>query len=182
MAIIDRVKKRTETDLDDVELQLVIDEVNQDVINRYGPHSDPANPVSEMYYGYKKRIVVDRPIDTSQPIVVVEWYDSTEVSAVTMNANDYRMINTMTLERRADGPNGSWLWNNRVKVTYTPVNDGDQREEVIIKLVILSIQYEAVKSKMIGGPHGVNETNLDYQLERDTLMASLAPRSGLYVQ
>lgn len=185
MAIIDRVKKRVETDLDDIELQLIIDEVNQDVITKFGPHADPANPITVELEGWQYKIVLPRQIDTSAPITVVEQIDATYGSptSLTLSSGDYRIwTNGYTLERRADGTNSRWKWGDRVLVTYTPVNDGDQRESVMVKLAILEIQYQGgfpgIRSQNVGD---VVLSEADYQKQRESLMNSLAPRGGLFM-
>ena len=182
--ILDRVKKRIETDLDDTELQLLIDEANQEVINRFGPHANPSAPITEILDGHRKRLVLTRPVDTSQDIVVKEYYsysaiESDFLTATTLADDDYQVISPYVLERRADGTNSAFRWGVRVEVTYTPVNDGDQREEVIIKLVQLSIEYDGVLNRTVGD---VSANNLDYRKERENLFMGLAPRHGLYLQ
>lgn len=180
--LLARVKKRLETDLDDTELQLIIDEANQAVISRYGPHSNPVVPVTETYDGYRKRIVLDNVINTAELVTITEYTTSADDSAVPMTASDYRILTPGSIvERRPDGPNAAHRWAKRVKFMYTPVNDGDQREEVIIKLVMLSVQYEPVSSKTVGAGD-IAETNLDYTAEREKLLSSLQPRSGLYLR
>lgn len=182
MAILDRVKKRVETDLDDVELQLLIDEANQAVISRCGAHPDPSEPLVEWVDGNVDEIVVDRPIDTTQTVAIVEYVTSLGwgETPVTLVAADYRIWpGSRIIQRLQTGPNSSWgRWADRVMITYTPVNDGDQREEVIIKLVILSLQYDGVSLKTIGD---VSANNLDYVAEREKLLSSLQPSKGLKI-
>lgn len=181
MAIIDRVKKRVETDLDDTELQLMIDEANQDVIAKFGPHADPSNPITVHLEGRRKKIVLSRPIDITQSVVIKELFVEYGLGPTpyTIEALDYRIWpNGLVLERLITGPNAWSHWADQVEVTYVPVNDGDQREEVIIKLVILSLQYEGVSDSTVGD---ISENNLDYNAERGKLLNSLAPRGGLYM-
>jgi hypothetical protein len=183
MAIIDRVKKRVETDLDDTELQLLIDEANQDIINKFGPHANSAAPITVRLDGRRKELVLDRAIDTSQAVVVKEYvseYGWGE-TITEIDDTDYRISSSgLVLERLTTGPNSWPRWSREVEITYTPINDGDQREEVIIKLVILAIEYTPATSgyTAIGD---VTKYNPDYQAERDKLLNSLAPRPGLYL-
>lgn len=55
----------------------------------------------------------------------------------------------------------------------TGVNDGgDAREEVILELVLLAITYSGVSAETV---RDVSMTYRDYLLERERLLASLAP-------
>lgn len=179
--IFDRVKKRTETDLDDTELQLLIDEANQAVIAKVGPHADPGAPITVRVDGRSNRIVLDRAIDTSETVTVTEYetYGGWGTTEYDLTSDDYLIWPGGTiLERLATGPNSRSRWFDQVEVTYVPANDGDQREEVIIKLVMLAIQYEPVSAKRVGD---VSENNLDYSAEREALLSSLMPRPGLFL-
>jgi hypothetical protein len=185
MAILDRIKKRVETDLDDSELQLLIDEANQDIISKLGPHANPGAPIEVLVEGWRKKIVLSRQIDVTEDIEITEyitgggWGEESYVLAT----DDYRIWPSgYIIERLATGSYARWSWGDRVKFVYVPVNDGDQREEVIIKLVILSIEYEpapGLRSKTLGD---VTTSSADYQAERDKLIASLVPRGGLMMQ
>lgn len=181
MSLLDRVKNRAETDLDDDELQMMLDSENQEIINRYGPHSIVSDPITERLEGSRQRLVVKRPIDVSQPVVVTEYvteYGFGETPYL-MAAADYRIWpDGFIIERLSTGPTGRRRWANQVEVTYVPVNDGDQRQEVIIKLVLLAIEYDAVSVRTVGD---VSANNLDYTQEREKLLTSLAPRGGMYM-
>lgn len=182
MAILERVKQRIETDLDDTELGLLIDEANQEIINRFGSHANPASPVTEVLEGQRRKIVVNRPINTAYPITVTEYYDYIGFvvggSTYVLATNDFRVWPPSTLERRQDGVSGTPgdLWGDRVEVEYVPVNDGDQREEVIIKLVMLAIEYEGVSSRNVGDVTG---SHYEYAEERNKLLSTLVSRNGL---
>lgn len=183
MAILDRVKERVETDLSDPELQSIIDEANQDIINKLGPHADPAHPITERLEGRKKTVVVSRQIDKSYPIAITEYVSEWGwgETVYTLNALDYRIWpDGYVVERLVTGPNAWSYWTHHVEITYTPVNDGDQREEVIIKMAILAIGYDGsfpgLRSLGIGDVH---MSQADYSSERDKLIYSLAPRGSL---
>lgn len=179
MAIIDRVKKRAETDLDDTELQLLIDEANQDVISKCGPHANSAAPITVWFDGYVHELVPSRPIDVSQTVVITEYI--TELgwgeTSVIVNSNDYRIWpGGYRVQRLQTGNNPRSRWPERVQIVYTPVSDGDQREEVIIKLVILSLEFDTASRRDVGD---VKVFSKDYQTERDKIISSLYPRRGL---
>lgn len=182
MAIIDRLKTRLETDISDVELQLVIDEANQDIINTFGPHADPANPISVRFEGSRKCITMTRPVDVAQPMVVTEFitYMSWGETVTVMNPNDYRVWPAgYTLERLQIGQNPRFEWAEQVLVNYVPINDGDKREEVILKMAMLAVNWDTVSTRNVGRADGVMATNLDYHTERFKLLNSLQPWGGL---
>jgi hypothetical protein len=180
MSLIDRVKKRVPTDLDDVELQLMVDEALEAIINRWGPNPDPAHPITMTVIGWGAIIDVGRPIDTSQPIVIVEtvpwdwWWGG--ITTVTLTSSDYAIRhNGRTLERLSTGPNPNYrrAWGRQVTITYTPVSDANARQEAVIKLVMLGVQYQGLNSSSIGD---VNQSYLSYAQEREQILASLVPR------
>lgn len=184
--IIDRVKKRYETDLDDDEIQLVIDEANQSVIDKFGPHANPLKPITERFRGYSKTIVLSRQIDVNEFVLITErnTYEGWGDEIVILDATDYRINPDLyTIERLITGLNARSRWGSDIDVTYTPVNDGNAREEVIIKLTILSLRYEGgfagLGSKRVGD---VSLSEADYRSQREALLNSLMPHGGLYMQ
>jgi hypothetical protein len=187
MAIIDRVKERIETDLSDTELQLLIDEANQDVINRYGANSDPSSPITVSMSGLRKKLVLDRPVDVSEPVVIneyISWFGEGE-QPYTLTDSDYRILPPFynVVERLFFGTSTTprWHWPERVELTYVPISDNNSREEVMIKMVILAIQYDGLNQVKVGD---YSAQSNDYQTERNMIMSTLDPRhgSGLYMQ
>lgn len=170
MALIDRVKERCETNVLDAEIQRVIDEALLEIIRRYGPHADVAVPITVTLEGKARSLFPARPIDTAVTVVVKETVADVET---TLASNDYRIWHGgRRLERLLTGTNPRESWGHPVKITYAPTNDGNQREEVVIKLVKLALDYEGVASSRVG------DTSTDYHsytAERERLLASLAP-------
>ena len=184
MSILSRVQERTQTDLSTTEIQLMIDEVNQDIISKYGPHADPSNPITVLVPGWRHAIVLPRAIDITQTIAVTEISEGVMgYSSIVLASNDYRIWPPgYKVERLSYGTNpGLWptnTWGEKIQFTYVPVNDGDQREEVIVKIVVIGIQYDAFKQSAVGDISGQTS---DYTTERNNLLDSLAPRHGLLV-
>jgi hypothetical protein len=178
MALLDRVKERIETDLSDAELQRLIDEANEEIIARYGPHADSTAPITVSVRGGGRVIDLIRPIDTDEDIVVTEYSTAGFIvgeSGTLLGADDYRVRNGgRTLDRLSGGY--STRWGGTVEITYTPVNDGNQRQEVTIKLVALAIEYGPYEKRTVGD---VSTDHVDYAKEREKLIGSLNPRKGL---
>jgi len=177
MSMLDRVKERIETDLSDDELTLMLNEANQDVINRYGPHADPDAPITVTVDASRRRALdIVRPIDTAYPVVITESvHDELELLA----DGDYRVLNGGRTLQRIGGAFGNGQWGDLVDVAYVPVADGNQRQEVIIGLVQLEAERRGVKSHKAGD---LSVEAVDYVGERERLLQSLAPRRGLFVR
>lgn len=167
MALIDRVKERSQAELSDSEIQALIDEASDEIERRYGPLSVQ---VTERLRGSTSRLFPRRPVDEAEAISVDETL-GTDVT--TLAADDFRVWHGgRMIERMNDGTNPRSVWGHPVEITYTPIADSRQREEVTVKLVLLSIEYEGVKS---GSLDGYNSSHLDYTAERERLLGSLNP-------
>lgn len=173
MALLDRVKERIETSLLDPELQLLIDEANGAIIARHGPNADPAAPIILYLEGGGALLDFIRPVDTLATVTIVETVGDADT---TLAATDWRALNRgRTLERLDAGANPRQHW-GRAKITYVPVNDGNERQEAIIKLVQLAIEFEGVASRKVGDHQ---QANADYERERERILCQLNPRPGL---
>jgi|GEM_PF-845535 len=187
MALLDRVKTRTGSDLPDDELQAMIDAIAAELDARHGPAGertvtigDPTGPDSRFLHTLR----LDRPLDPAQDVTIVESDpgDSGDAASdTTLDAADYRVLHGgRTLQRLLAGPNGRKFWAPLVTVTYTPVGAaGEQaaRDEAVIKLILLDLSYRGgLKSERAG----------DYQMtlsgdpaaDREAIIASLGAAQG----
>lgn len=176
MAILDRVRERSETDLTDDELTLLITDVQDEILARFGAIAS----ITVEKDGGSRVLDLGRPINTGLSITIVEHTDYPRgTTTVTLAASDYDVRNSgRTLQRLASGTNGADYWAPKVSVTYTPVDDQDQRDEVTVKVVLLSIEYDATGSKRVGD---TSSQSLDYRRERERLISSLSPRRGALI-
>ncbi len=185
MPLLDRVKERTGSDLSDAELQAMIDGITAEIDARLGSVGqitveigDPTDPFSAQ----KRTLRLARPIDTGETITVTEIEPGNEGQAedeTALAADDFRLLHGgRTLQRLTGGSNGRSHWAPLVRVTYTPVADQAARDEATIKLIHLDLSYRGgLKSERAG----------DYQFtlgsdpasEREAILASLAPKSGM---
>lgn len=192
MALLDRVNLRVEHDLDDAEVQLLVDEANLAIVDRFGPHANPSAPITvQLDSDGRRTLDLIRPIDTTHPVVVVDTPRWDPDGAVTLVDADYQISNGgRTLVRRgwpgATSSSGITLdrdgrraFGDSVSITYVPVDDGNQRQEVIIGLVQLAIERRGVKRRKAGD---LETDSSDYTAEREKLLASLSPRRGLFVR
>ncbi|KKK89653.1 hypothetical protein LCGC14_2730920, partial [marine sediment metagenome] len=67
-------------------------------------------------------------------------------------------------------------WAPLVELTYTPVSDASQRDEVAIQVAQLEIQARGLDSERAGDWQAAYP---DLAQKRETLIAGLAPRRGL---
>lgn len=193
--ILQRIKtfSRVETDIPDEEIQRIIDEANAEIVRRYGPHANPLTPITVTVPGGYPTVTLARPIDAMQALTIVDSWRSSfsgTVTATTLTVSDYKVWDDgRTIERLFTGTNPGYRWGNQfrdsfgwggatgwVDVTYTPVNDGNQREEVIIKLVRLTLDYDPSTRIRMGD---VDVFPISYHDERERLLSSLQPRGLL---
>ena len=185
MALLDRVRTRTGSDLPDSELQAMIDGIMAELAARFGPAGaitvtigDPGDPDSR----FRRTLRLARPMDTAEAATIVELdpgnsgdaADETELAA-----GDYSVLHGgRTLLRLTSGPNGRAWWAPLVRVSYTPVDAQAARDEAAIKLVALDLSYRgALKSERAG----------DYQFtlsgdpaaDREAIFAALAAATAL---
>lgn len=176
MPLLDRVKDRIETDLSDLELQSMIDEVVAEIERRFGVNAATTVELD----GGASVLTLSRPIDTGQPVTIVETDPANTGDAANetaLSADDYRVRDGgRTLERLIDGTNGRSRWAPLVRIAYTPVSDARQREEVVIKIVHIDAQHRGVNSERAGDWQA---SYPDAAAEREKLINSLAPRGGL---
>ncbi|ADZ70114.1 hypothetical protein [Polymorphum gilvum] len=185
MALIDRVKERTGTDLSDDELTTMIGAITAELDARLGPVGEitvelgePGEPDA----AWQRTLRLARPLDTGQAVTVVERDPGDTGTAVTLSADDYRVLHGgRTLQRLSNGSHPRATWAPLVTITYTPAGNAGAvaaREEATIKLMALDLSYRGgLKSERAG----------DYQFtlggdpaaEREAIIAALAVRHGM---
>jgi hypothetical protein len=168
MALIDRVKERFSPQVDDVELQHLIDEATSEIDLRYGTVA--TEPITVTFAGGSSSLFPAHPIDISEDVEIVE-IDVLDAET-TLDPTDFRLWNNgRRIERLSTGPNGASRWSELVEITYMPEGNARQRDEVAIKLVKLSLDYEGVTRDSIDG---YSATYSDFTRERERLLSSLA--------
>ncbi len=168
MSTLTRVQERIETDLKGTELQSMIDEVVAEIERRFGPEAS----IIVFLDGDRKYLSLIREANTITSIVEILGTDET-----TIETDDYRVLDGgRTLERLGDGTNGRLLWERLVKVTYTPASKAEEREEVVILVVQLGVEYKGLRSEKSGD---YTVTFADYKADREALIGGLTPRRGV---
>jgi len=187
MALLDRVKERTGSDLSDAELQSMIDAITEEIGARFGPAGetsvdigDPVNPTS----GRMRNLRLLRPVDTAQPITIIERNPANTGASedeTTLAAGDYRILHGgRTLQRLSLGPNGAQFWAPMVNVTYTPIVPTAQRDEVTIKLIQLDLSYRGGLKSEKAGDYAFTLSG-DPIADREKIMQALEDRRGMVI-
>jgi len=183
MALIDRVKERTGTDLSDTELTAMINGIATEIAERFGPSGEITiiigDPVDRQRW--KQTLTLARPLDAAQDVTIVELEPANVAAAaaeVTLAPADYRVLHGgRTLQRLSDGPHGHTWWAPMVRLTYTPIGQAVAAiEEVTIKLIQLDLSYRGlIKSERAGDYQWAGSVASDsYAAEREKLLESLA--------
>ncbi|MBW8638992.1 hypothetical protein K1W69_17480 [Hoeflea sp. WL0058] len=184
MALIDRVRERTGSDLSDTELQAMIDGILAEISARFGPAGaitvdigDPGDPHSRR----DRSLRLSRPIDTGETITITEIdpRHTGDASAETLlSDDDYRVLHGgHTIERLVGGTNGRDRWAPLVRITYTPSDiTGAAREEAVIKLMLVDLSNRGLLKSERAGDYAF--TLGDPSQERERILASLTARSG----
>lgn len=176
-----RVAERFEHDLTDAEVNRLIADARARIIARWGPDSDSAAPVTQTFRCGARELYPHRPIDIAEDVTITE----TEVdggASVTLAADDYRVtLGGRAVERLSSGTNPRATWADYVELTYVPVNDQAQRDEAIVKLVIVTLTYQGlVKGSGVGDVSSSGVLRPDaYAAEVQSILDGLAPLGGM---
>lgn len=188
MALLDRVKTRTGSDLPDSELQAMIDAITAEIAARFGSAGattvelgDPTDPDSRG----RRTLRLAKPIDVASAVTVTELEPGNSglpVTELVLDSSDYRVLHGgQTLQRLTGGPHGAAYWAPLVRVAYTPLGAAELADEVTIKLIQLDLSYRGIiKSERAGDYQWQGSVASDsYMAERGALLASLEAPGGL---
>lgn len=185
MALLDRVRERTGSDLSDGELQSMIDGITDEIALLFGPAGpitveigDPADPFTRE----TRTIRLLRPLDPTQDVTIVETWPGNSGLAqanLTLDPSDYLVMHGgRTLQRRVSGVHGRPHWASLVTVTYTPLGEQSARDEAVIKIMQIDLSCRGgIRSERAG----------DYSLtlssnpaaDRQAVFDGLANRRGM---
>ncbi|AEQ50757.1 hypothetical protein [Pelagibacterium halotolerans] len=183
MALIDRVKERTGSDLSDTELQAMIDGLMAEIDARFGAAEETTIELADLdeQGRWRKVLNVARAIDPDQPVSVTEIDPGNSGQAaaeVELDATDYRIVHGgRTLQRLTGGPNGRTYWAPLVRLTYTPRANQAARDEAVIKLMALDLSYRGGLKSERAGDYQFTLSG-DIAAEREKIFESLAGRPG----
>ncbi len=188
MALLDRVKERTGSDLSDAELAAMLDAIAVELDVRLGPVGpitvelgDATDPASRFY----RTLRLNRAIGPGA-VTIVEIAPGNSGLAgdeVVLANSDYRVLHSgRTLQRLTTGPNGREYWAPLIRVTYSPA-DAPQaaRDEAMIRLMQIDLSYRGlIKSERAGDYQAQGSLTADaYTAERENIITALAGPRGM---
>lgn len=185
MALLDRVKERTGSDLSDSELQSMITAITEELDARFGPAGeqtvdlgDPTDPASRR----NRTLRMIRPIDTAQAVTITEIDPGNTGDAsdeTVLDASDYRIMHAgRILVRLTGGSNAREFWAPLVQVTYAPLGMAAAREEVTIKLIQLDLTYRGGLKSEKAGDYSFTLSG-DFATDREKILETLEVRQGM---
>mgnify|MGYP001566961925 CR=1 FL=1 len=164
------VRDNVETSLIDDALSRLIDNADQEIIDRLGALASQ----TEMLFGDGLTLL---PLARKASAITsaTERIDETDYALAT---NDYELLGDGYHVQRKQGTNASLYWRGRVTIVYVPIGGASgelaSRKKLLVDLVRLDAAYEAVRSSSIGD---VQKTFLDHAAERDGLFRQLMSRN-----
>lgn len=185
MALLDRVKERTGSDLSDTELQSMIDAITAELDERFGaigPQTVTLGSLDDPNSRFARSHRLVFPIDTAQPVTITEEQpgntgnpaDETELAA-----DDFRVLDGgRTIQRLIGGTNDREYWAPIVHITYTPKANALQREEVTIQLIQLSLSYRGGLRSEKAGDYSMTLSG-DMAKDREAILQTLEDRGGM---
>jgi hypothetical protein len=180
LPILDQVREHVETGLVDDALLRLIDDATVEVESRFGDDSAQ----TEYFQPAGRRVVLKR---AATSITSVDYLDSSGTSFQTLAPTDYRLRNRRIIERLAGGASYDWVTNYdnpgwgslELRVVYVPEPEIALRDRIVIDLVRLAVQYEALAQQGVGD---YNMQSLNYLNERERLLTAASHRRGLRIQ
>ena len=147
-------------------LQRLIDDADQAVVRRCGPHKIDGS-LTDVLRGGSVRLFPSQAVEGITSVTETVWDTATVLSP-----DDYRTwYGGRMLERLSNGSHPRTFWGERVELEYTPVDTDPQRKMAIIRLVQLGIQYSGLQSERVG-PYSAQ--NLDYAKEREAILKQIS--------
>lgn len=170
----DTFREHFETDLSDSAIARLINAAEAEITRRFGSDASVTEQHSlavPMGVGFQEgQAVGRRRIWTQQKISsVTSVKEGPSLAAADLTAlvqnTDFRVIYDGHVIERIDTDFQRW-----VEITYAPVSDSYRRDQVVIDLVKLAIQYNALDAERVGDWAG---THKDYQAERENILSTL---------
>jgi hypothetical protein len=185
MALIDRVKERTGSDLSDAELQAMIDAITAELNARFGvvgPATVTLGDLNDPNNRFYRTMRLVLPIDTAQPVTIIEKQPGNTglpENETELAADDFSVLdNGRTLQRLLGGSNPREFWAPIVRVTYTPQSNAAQRDEVTIKLIQLDLSYRGALRSEKAGDYSFTLSG-DMAADREAILQTLGDRRGM---
>jgi len=156
--------------VDDAGLASLLAAEEAAIVARFG---NTAAEVAEVHDGGSAYLFLRHRAETAASISAVETVDATDT---TLAADDYRLRDDgVSLLRLDTGTNRRTVW-GLTTVTYTPLDDSEERKRVQRALVILDLNTApGISAEQIGAWMEQHQQSSvwNYQTEREAILASL---------
>ena len=166
------VKAQVKTSYTDATINALVAEIDKQLTEHVGPRSGVGYKL-DMAPELATVLALPRPAATIT--TVVEYTDATsDPTKTTLAANDYELNATADeLRRLSSGTNARATWGWHVELTYDAVDDEVRRNQVLIQLCRLEINYRSSTAESVGD---FSRSLADYERERTRLLRRLMYR------
>jgi len=168
-----QMREHIETDLSDTELQRVIDAAEQEIVDHFGAHTTQTDETTENRLS--THLFLTRPASSITTVTETLIVDGVRTETV-LSSDDYRLSSDgWRIHRLSDGTNPRTTWGDEVTIQFTPSDETDKREGVLIRLVKLDVQFNGLDADRIGD---YSRQQQNYIKNRNAALQSLS-RLGL---
>lgn len=171
---LDEIREHVETGLVDDALERLLVEAQAQVTAR--AKSDASLTVSVEAYG--RYIRLQRP---ALSITSIAEFNDQRYPLYTLLPADYELQYGGRIIRRLTGGTTFYAdrsWAPVVVISYVPVPEQAIRDRVVIDLVRLAVQYNALGQETFGGRTGYQSISIDYFNERERILGGLFASRG----
>ncbi|KKN48918.1 hypothetical protein LCGC14_0648160 [marine sediment metagenome] len=163
----EEVLQRIVTDLESTAIDAIIAQEEAEIIRRFG--DDASTPVVDTIDSEKKcNVYLDRRFASITTVT-----EGDRITQVTVDATGYQQWpNEGRLERI--GTTGLVIaWQSIVVVTYLPEDDKTERQRILLELIRLAMDRQAMKSESVGQSDYIYKAPEDWEREREKILAKL---------
>ena len=163
-------RRQVESDLNDTEIQHLIDGVEDEIVQGFGPHVTQVDELEEAQLATV--LFLSRP--ASEITTVTETVADTET---VLETDDFSLsADGWRIKRLSDGTNGRTVWGDTVVVAYVPEEENRKRENVLIAMLKMDIQFNGLDTEKVGDWQGSQK---DYEKTRKQILGRLSRRMGI---
>jgi len=157
-----------DTDLSQDAIDRLLNDAESEINRRFGSLTSQI----EDHQDEGRYLFLQRP--ASSITSIVETVGTTDT---TLETDDYALYHgNRMIKRLTTGINGRTNWGDRIRVTYVPASDSNQRKRVQLDLVKLAIQYQGLSTQESGN---YSANFLDYEKEREKILSRLQSKLGV---
>lgn len=172
---IETLRNHVETGITDEALGLLLDDAVAQVEGRFG--TDAA--VTERFETTGRYIRLLRP---ALSITSISEFNEQRYPLYTLVAADWELQHDGRTVQRLTGGTVFYVdraWAPIVTITYVPKPEQALRDRVVVDLVRLATQYNALQSETVGGSRsGYQSSSVDYLAEREKLLMAIPASRG----